>query len=109
MKFVKVFSLESFLLYGISITDKQECIKINALLYTWKVSLGENFATWQKVCYANLLSCVNDCIEDMATMTALAKNYPCMHQNTKVAGLGKIKNFHVNSILSTQCLRKSYA
>ena len=43
------------------------------------------------------LSCVNDCIEDMATMTALAKNLS-MHQNTKVAGLGKIENFHVRSI-----------
>ena len=108
---MKVFSLESFPLYGISITDMEECIKINALLYTWEISPGENFATcshWQKVYHANFLSFVNDCIEDMATMTALAKILS-MHQNTKVARLGKIENFHVHSILSTQCLRKSYA
>ena len=35
-----------------------------------------------KVYQANFLSCVNDCIEDMATMTALAK-YLFMHQNIK--------------------------
>ena len=81
-----------------------------ALLYTWKVSPGENFTTcshWQKIFHANFLSCVNDCIEDMVTMSALAKNLS-IHQNTKVAGLGKIENFHVNSMLSNQSLRKSH-
>ena len=41
----------------------------------------------------------------VSTMTALAKNLS-MHQNTKVAGLGKIKKFPRTR---TQCLRKSYA
>ena len=62
------------------------------------------------------LSFVNDCIEDVAIMTALAKILS-MHQNTKVAGLGKIENFHVHSILYEEyisnvfliILRKSYA
>ena len=40
-------------------------------------------------CYANLLSCVKDCIENMATFTALANifsaNFFC---SANVAGLG---------------------
>ena len=104
------FSLSKVSRYMVLVLLIRESVS-NALLYTWKVSSGENFTTcshWQKIYHANFLSRVNDCIEDMATMTALTKNLS-MHQNTKVAGLGKIENFHVHSILSTQCLRKSYA
>ena len=39
--------------------------------YTWKISPGENFVTFNlpsgNIYHANFLSCVNDYIEDMAT------------------------------------------
>ena len=61
----------------------------------------EGFTTcshWQNIYHSNLLSCVNDYIEDIATFTALAKIYSTEYFcNTKVAGLGEIfstKNFH---------------
>ena len=103
MKFVKVFSLERFPLYGINLVlgeFRQETILPPVLI-------GKKFIT--------LTFCPVSMI-DMATMTALAKNLS-MHQNTKVAGLGKIKNFHVHSKLYQEyisnifliILRKSYA
>ena len=50
-----------------------------------------------KIYHTNFLYCVKDCIEDIATFTALAKFFSVnFFYNTKVAGLGKIlssKNF----------------
>ena len=63
--------------------------------------------------YFCLLSCVKDCIEDMATFTALVNtNFFC---NTKVAGLGEIfiqRNVYVYSmfleIKEKDCLAHLY-
>ena len=47
--------------------------------YTRKFSPGQKFFQfchhWRNFYHVNFLSCVNDCIEDMATFTALAKIY----------------------------------
>ena len=63
----------------------------------WKFSPGENFCQFRhllslaKFLSHEFLSCVNDYIEDMATLIALVKIYFTEYFcNTKLAGLGEI-------------------
>ena len=57
---------EEDIIYAVDYNHKKERYTISLLhiLYTCKFSAGEN-----------LLSSVNDCVEDTATFTALTKNY----------------------------------
>ena len=64
-----------------------EALVTGILPYTCTQKFSPIFAThshWQKFYHVNFLSCIKDCIEDMATFTILAKFFFC---NTKVPGL----------------------
>ena len=70
-------------------------IIIQKILYSRKFSPGENFHQFHhlvlmKFCSVNFLSCVNDCIDYIATFTALAKFIPLnISVIQKVPGLGE--------------------